>query len=224
MEHETAGGAVVADVQPFRHGSDVDALVVKLLNGLQSLSEVPRLAVNPRACGKRTGCIWTTWARTTFYGLLASLRGRLFRDADFAGFYCADNSPFTLEPRYLLYPWALAHSLAVDFSTAARAREGWLAPVAARAGGASCDERRRDRGRYVRSWATTPSGRSSATRFPARVGGARFRSRSVDGSGRLNEVGTRGRAGQRGRLGRKTGDSDDGGLLGRSVVSQPVAT
>ena len=102
MEHETVGGAVVAGVQPFRQGSDVDALVVKLLNGLQSLSEVPRQAVNPRACGKRTGCTWTTWARTTFYGLLASLRGRLFRDADFAGFYCADNSPFTLEPRYLL--------------------------------------------------------------------------------------------------------------------------
>ena len=29
--------------------------------------------------------------RDTFYGLLASLRGRLFRDADFAGLYCADN-------------------------------------------------------------------------------------------------------------------------------------
>ena len=29
--------------------------------------------------------------RDTFYGLLASLRGRLFRDPDFAGFYCADN-------------------------------------------------------------------------------------------------------------------------------------
>ena len=53
MEHETVGGAVVAGVQPFRQGSDVDALVVKLLNGLQSLSEVPRQAVNPRACGKR---------------------------------------------------------------------------------------------------------------------------------------------------------------------------
>ena len=26
--------------------------------------------------------------KDTFYGLLASLRGRLFRDADFAGFYC----------------------------------------------------------------------------------------------------------------------------------------
>ena len=29
--------------------------------------------------------------RDAFYGLLASLRGQLFRDADFAVFYCADN-------------------------------------------------------------------------------------------------------------------------------------
>ena len=29
--------------------------------------------------------------KDTFYGLLASLRGQLFRDADFAEFYCADN-------------------------------------------------------------------------------------------------------------------------------------
>ena len=29
--------------------------------------------------------------RDTFYGLVASLRGRLFLDADFAGLYCADN-------------------------------------------------------------------------------------------------------------------------------------
>ena len=29
--------------------------------------------------------------RESFYGLLASLRGRLFRDADFAEFYCPDN-------------------------------------------------------------------------------------------------------------------------------------
>ena len=29
--------------------------------------------------------------KDTFYGLLASLRGQLFRDADFATFYCADN-------------------------------------------------------------------------------------------------------------------------------------
>ena len=29
--------------------------------------------------------------RESFYGLLASMRGRLFRDADFAEFYCPDN-------------------------------------------------------------------------------------------------------------------------------------
>ena len=29
--------------------------------------------------------------KDTFYGLLAFLRGQLFRDSDFAGFYCADN-------------------------------------------------------------------------------------------------------------------------------------
>ena len=40
--------AVVAGVQPLRQGPDVDALAVKLLNGFQSLSEVPRQAVNPR--------------------------------------------------------------------------------------------------------------------------------------------------------------------------------
>ena len=29
--------------------------------------------------------------RDTFYGMLASLRGRLFRDAEFAEFYCPDK-------------------------------------------------------------------------------------------------------------------------------------
>ena len=36
--------------------------------------------------------------KDTFYGLLASLRGRLFRDADFAGFYCADNGRDSVPP------------------------------------------------------------------------------------------------------------------------------
>ena len=36
--------------------------------------------------------------RDTFYGLLASLRGRLFRDADFAEFYCADNGRDSVPP------------------------------------------------------------------------------------------------------------------------------
>ena len=48
MEHETGGGAVVAGVQPLRQGADVDALVMKLLDGPESLREVPRQAVDPR--------------------------------------------------------------------------------------------------------------------------------------------------------------------------------
>ena len=39
--------------------------------------------------------------RDTFYGLLASLRGRLFRDPDFAGFYCADNGRDSVPPSLL---------------------------------------------------------------------------------------------------------------------------
>ena len=36
--------------------------------------------------------------RESFYGLLASLRGRLFRDADFAEFYCPDNGRDSVPP------------------------------------------------------------------------------------------------------------------------------
>ena len=39
--------------------------------------------------------------RDSFYGLLASLRGRLFRDADFAEFYCADNGRDSVPPSLL---------------------------------------------------------------------------------------------------------------------------
>ena len=39
--------------------------------------------------------------RDTFYGLLASLRGLLFRDADFAEFYCADNGRDSVPPSLL---------------------------------------------------------------------------------------------------------------------------
>ena len=39
--------------------------------------------------------------KDTFYGLLASLRGRLFRDSDFAGFYCADNGRDSVPPSLL---------------------------------------------------------------------------------------------------------------------------
>ena len=39
--------------------------------------------------------------RDTFYGLLASLRGQLFRDADFAEFYCLDNGRTSVPPSLL---------------------------------------------------------------------------------------------------------------------------
>ena len=48
MEHEPRGGAVVAGIQPLRQGTDVDPLVVKFLDGFESLREVPRQAVDPR--------------------------------------------------------------------------------------------------------------------------------------------------------------------------------
>ena len=55
--------------------------------------------------------------RDTFYGLLASLRGRLFRDADFAEFYCADNGrdsvpPSLLSPTCTLFPMSRDLALA----------------------------------------------------------------------------------------------------------------
>ena len=39
--------------------------------------------------------------KDTFYGLLASLRGWLFRDANFAAFYCADNGRDSVPPSLL---------------------------------------------------------------------------------------------------------------------------
>ena len=39
--------------------------------------------------------------RDTFYSLLASLRGQLFRDSDFAEFYCADNGRDSVPPSLL---------------------------------------------------------------------------------------------------------------------------
>ncbi len=39
--------------------------------------------------------------KDTFYGLLASLRGQLFRDADFAEFYCLDNGRTSVPPSLL---------------------------------------------------------------------------------------------------------------------------
>ena len=39
--------------------------------------------------------------RGSFYGYLASMRGRLFRDEDFAELYCADNGRNSVPPSLL---------------------------------------------------------------------------------------------------------------------------
>ena len=40
--------------------------------------------------------------KDTYFGLLALLRGPLFRDADFAMFYCADNGRDSVPPSLLV--------------------------------------------------------------------------------------------------------------------------
>ena len=60
--------------------------------------------------------------KDTFYGLLASLRGRLFRDADFAGFYCADNGRDSVPPSLLATVLLLqSHDKVSDAEAKARA-------------------------------------------------------------------------------------------------------
>ena len=60
--------------------------------------------------------------RDTFYGLLASLRGRLFRDADFAVFYCADNGRDSVPPSLLATALLLqTHDKVSDAEAKARA-------------------------------------------------------------------------------------------------------
>ena len=60
--------------------------------------------------------------KDTFYGLLASLRGRLFRDADFAGFYCADNGRDSVPPSLLATALLLqSHDEVSDAEAKARA-------------------------------------------------------------------------------------------------------
>ena len=60
--------------------------------------------------------------KDTFYGLLASLRGQLFRDSDFAEFYCADNGRDSV-PRSLLATALLlqTHDKVSDAEAKARA-------------------------------------------------------------------------------------------------------
>ena len=60
--------------------------------------------------------------KDTFYGLLASLRGRLVRDADFAGFYCADNGRDSVPPSLLATALLLqSHDKVSDAEAKARA-------------------------------------------------------------------------------------------------------
>ena len=60
--------------------------------------------------------------KDTFYGLLASLRGRLFRDADFAEFYCADNGRDSVPPSLLATALLLqTHDKVSDAEAKARA-------------------------------------------------------------------------------------------------------
>jgi len=60
--------------------------------------------------------------RGTFYGLLASLRGQLFQDADFAEFYCLDNGRYSVPPSLLATALLLqAHDKVSDAEAKARA-------------------------------------------------------------------------------------------------------
>ena len=60
--------------------------------------------------------------RDTFYGLLASLRGRMFRDSDFAEFYCLDNGRDSVPPSLLATALLLqSHDKVSDSEAKARA-------------------------------------------------------------------------------------------------------
>ena len=60
--------------------------------------------------------------RDTFYGLLASLRGQLFRDADFAELYCPDNGRASVAPSLLATALLLqTHDKVGDAEAKARA-------------------------------------------------------------------------------------------------------
>ena len=59
--------------------------------------------------------------KDTFYGLLTSLRGQLFRDADFAEFYCLDNGRASVPPSVLATALLLqAHDKVSDAEAKAR--------------------------------------------------------------------------------------------------------
>ena len=61
--------------------------------------------------------------KDTFYGLLASLRGQLFRDADFAEFYCPDNGRDSVPPSLLATaPLLQTHDKVSDADAEAEAK------------------------------------------------------------------------------------------------------
>ena len=60
--------------------------------------------------------------KDTFYGLLASLRGQLFRDSEFAEFYCVDNGRDSVPPSLLATALLLqTHDKVSDAEAKARA-------------------------------------------------------------------------------------------------------
>ena len=62
--------------------------------------------------------------RDTFYGLMASLRGRLFRDADFAAFYCPNNGRDSVPPSLLAAAQPAGHGPAAPVSRQGQRRRG----------------------------------------------------------------------------------------------------
>ena len=71
----------------------------------------------------------------TFYGWLAKQRGRLFRDEDFAGLYCANNGRPSVPPSLLATALMLQHYDGVSDEEAVRhealhVRAGWKGPPA----------------------------------------------------------------------------------------------
>ena len=65
------------------------------------------MGVGGRGCWENALNSWGSWKRTiyldyvgrgSFYGFLASLRGQLFRDEDFAELYCPDNGRDSVPP------------------------------------------------------------------------------------------------------------------------------
>lgn len=60
--------------------------------------------------------------RDSFYGFLANQRGKLFRDEDFAEFYCPDNGRPSVPPSLLAYALLLqTHDRVSDEEAKARA-------------------------------------------------------------------------------------------------------